>query len=157
MEAINNKTEINDMRIYKVESQMKIVMTLNATDDEDAKLSQESMKSLPSTRIRRSMNSASNSSLSIEEVRHEINIRISQLKPQPSKNACVPGPPGEKGRRGSRGRRGRSGDKGKKGAHRMMGPPGRHGKQGVMGVPGIKGQKGTERCSGSQGNNGTEG
>ena len=40
MEAINNKTEINDMRIYKVESQMKIVMTLRATDDEDAKLSQ---------------------------------------------------------------------------------------------------------------------
>ena len=88
------------------------------------------------------MNSASNSSLSIEEVRREINIRISQLKPQPSKNACVPGPPGEKGRRGSRGRRGRSGDKGQKGAHGMMGPPGRHGKQGVMGVPGIKGEKG---------------
>ena len=92
------------------------------------------------------MNSASNSSLSIEEVRREINIRINQLKPQswfqPSKNACVPGPPGEKGRRGSRGRRGRSGDKGKKGAHGMMGPPGRHGKQGVMGVPGIKGEKG---------------
>ena len=104
------------------------------------------MKSLPSTRIRRSMNSASNSSLSIEEVRREINIRISQLKPQswcqPSKNACVPGPPGEKGSRGSRGRRGRSGDKGKKGVHDMMGPPGRHGKQGIMGVPGIKGEKG---------------
>ena len=39
MEAINNKTEINDMRIYKVESQMKIVMTLHATDDENVKLS----------------------------------------------------------------------------------------------------------------------
>ena len=104
------------------------------------------MKSLRSTRIRRSMNSASNSSPSIEDVRREINIRISQLKPQswcqPSKNACVPGPPGEKGSRGSRGRRGRSGDKGKKGVHDMMGPPGRHGKQGIMGVPGIKGEKG---------------
>lgn len=40
MEAINNKTEINDMRIYKVESQMKIVMTFHATDDENVKLSQ---------------------------------------------------------------------------------------------------------------------
>ena len=40
MEAINSKTEINGMRIYKVESQMKIVMTLHATDDEDVKLSQ---------------------------------------------------------------------------------------------------------------------
>ena len=104
------------------------------------------MKSLLSTRIRRSMNSASNSSLSIEEVRPEINIRISQLKPQswcqPSKNAYVPGPPGEKGSRGSRGRRGRSGDKGKRGARGIMGPPGRHGKQGIMGFPGIKGEKG---------------
>ena len=41
MEAINNKTEINEMRIYKVEmSQMKIMTTLHATDDEDMKLSQ---------------------------------------------------------------------------------------------------------------------
>ena len=101
---------------------------------------------LASTRIRRSMNSASNSSLSIEDVRREINIRISQLKPeswcQPSKKACVPGPPGVKGSRGSRGRRGRPGDKGKKGAHGIMGPPGRHGKQGIMGNPGTKGEQG---------------
>ena len=106
----------------------------------------DSKKMLASTRIRRSLNSASNSSLSIEDVRREINIRISQLKPQswcqPSKNACVPGPPGEKGSRGSRGRRGRSGDKGKKGAHGIMGPPGRHGKQGIMGSPEIKEEKG---------------
>lgn len=41
MEAINNKTEINEMRIYKVElSQMKIMTTLHATGDEDVKLSQ---------------------------------------------------------------------------------------------------------------------
>ena len=101
---------------------------------------------LASTRIRRSMNSASNSSLSIEEVRREINIRIGQLKPeswcQPSKNACVPGPPGEKGSRGSRGRRGKPGDKGKKGSQGIMGPSGRHGKQGIIGSPGIKGEKG---------------
>ena len=101
---------------------------------------------LASTRIRRSMNSASNSSLSIEEVRREINIRINQLKPQswfqPSKTACVPGPPGEKGSRGSRGRRGKPGDKGKKGSQGIMGPSGRHGKQGIIGSPGIKGEKG---------------
>ena len=101
---------------------------------------------LASTRIRRSMNSASNSSLSIEDVRHEIIIRISQLKPQSwcqsSKNACVPGPPGEKGSRGSRGRRGKPGDKGKKGSQGIMGPSGRHGKQGIIGSPGIKGEKG---------------
>ena len=106
----------------------------------------DSKKMLASTRVRRSMNSASNSSLSIEDVRREINIRISQLKPeswcQPSKKVCVSGPPGEKGSRGSRGRRGRPGDKGKKGAQGIMGPPGRHGKQGIMGNPGIKGQKG---------------
>ena len=106
----------------------------------------ESKKMLASTRIRRSMNSASNSSLSIEDVRREINIRISQLKPQSwcqsSKNACVPGPPGEKGSRGSRGRRGRPGDKGKKGSQGIMGPSGRHGKQGIIGSPGIKGEKG---------------
>ena len=101
---------------------------------------------LASTRIRRSMNSASNSYLSIEEVRREIYIRISQLKPeswcQHSKKVCVSGPPDEKGSRGFRGRRGRPGDKGKKGAQGIMGPPGRHGKQGVMGNPGIKGEKG---------------
>ena len=106
----------------------------------------DSKKMLASTRIRRSMNSASNSSLSIEEVRREIYIRISQLKPeswcQPSKKVCVSGPPGEKGSRGSRGRGGRPSDKGKKGAKGIVGPPGRHGKQGVMGNPGIKGQKG---------------
>ena len=106
----------------------------------------DSKKMLASTRIRRSMNSASNSLLSIEEVRREINIRLSQLKPQswrqPSKKVCASGPPGEKGSRGSRGRRGRPGDKGKKGAQGIMGPPGRHGKQGIMGNPGIKGEKG---------------
>ena len=66
----------------------------------------DSKKMLASTRIRRSMNSASNSSLSIEEVPREINIRISQLKPeswcQHSKKVCVSGPPGEKGSRGSK-------------------------------------------------------
>ena len=106
----------------------------------------DSKKMLASTRIRRSRNSASNSSLSIEKVPREINIRISQLKPeswcQHSKKVCVSGPPGEKGSRGSRGRRGRPGDKGKKGAQGIMGPPGRHGKQGIMGNPGIKGEKG---------------
>ena len=106
----------------------------------------DSKKMLASTRIRRSMNSASNSSLSIEDVRREINVRISQLKPQSwcqcSKDACFPGPPGEKGSRGSRGRRGRPGDKVKKGSQGIMGPSGRHGKQGIMGNPGIKGEKG---------------
>ena len=42
----------------------------------------DSKKMLASTRVRRSMYSASNSSLSIEDVRREINIRISQLKPE---------------------------------------------------------------------------
>ena len=40
MEAINNKTEINGMRISKVESQMKIMTTFHATDDKDVKLTQ---------------------------------------------------------------------------------------------------------------------
>ena len=40
MEAINNKTEINGMRISKVESQMKIMTTLHATDDKDVGLTQ---------------------------------------------------------------------------------------------------------------------
>ena len=40
MKAINNKTEINRMRIYKVESQIKIVMTLHTTDDENVKMFQ---------------------------------------------------------------------------------------------------------------------
>ena len=106
----------------------------------------DSKEMLSSTRIRRSINSASNSSLSIEDVRREINIRISQLKPQSwcqsSKNTCVPGPSGEKRSRGSRGRRGRSGDKGKKGSEGIMGPSGRHGKKGIIGTPGIKGEKG---------------
>ena len=106
----------------------------------------DSKEMLSSIRIRRSINSASNSSLSIEDVRREINIRISQLKPQSwcqsPKNTCVPGPSGEKGRRGSRGRRGRPGDKGKKGSQGIMDPSGRHGKKGIIGTPGIKGEKG---------------
>ena len=40
MEAINNKTEINGMRISKVESQMKIMTPLHATDDKDVGLTQ---------------------------------------------------------------------------------------------------------------------
>ena len=40
MEAINNKTEINGMRISKVESQMKIMTTFHKTDDKDVKLTQ---------------------------------------------------------------------------------------------------------------------
>ena len=40
MEAINKKTEINGMRISKVESQMKIMTTLHATDDKDVGLTQ---------------------------------------------------------------------------------------------------------------------
>ncbi|KAM7425803.1 Hemicentin-1 [Porites harrisoni] len=161
MEAINNKTEINGMRISKVESQMKIMTTLHATDDKDVGLTQDSKKMLASIRIRRSMNSAINSSLSIEDVRREINIRISQLKPQSlcqsSKNACFPGPPGEKGSRGSRGRRGRPGDKGKKGSEGIMGPSGRHGKQGIMGSPGIKGEKGQKGAVGPRGMMGLKG
>ena len=96
-------------------------------------------------KVRRSLISASNSSLSIDDVRREINKHIKQLKPQslctPSEKMCAPGPPGKKGSRGSRGRRGAPG-KGKKGAQGIMGPPGRHGKQGIMGDPGIKGDKG---------------
>ena len=40
MEAINDKTEINGMRISKVESQMKIMKTFHATVDKDVKLTQ---------------------------------------------------------------------------------------------------------------------
>ena len=92
---------------------------------------QDSKIKLESTKVRRSLISANNSSLSIDDVRREINKHIKQLTPQslctPSGKVCVPGPPGEKGSRGSRGR---------------QGAPGRHGKQGVMGDPGIKGEKG---------------
>ena len=98
------------------------------------------------TKVRRSLMSSSNSSLSIDDVRREITKHISKHNPgsscQPSEKVCVPGPPGEKGSRGSRGRRGPQGDKGKKGAQGIMGPPGRHGKQGINGNQGIKGEKG---------------
>ena len=101
---------------------------------------------LKNKKVRRSLMSESNSSLSIDDVRREITKHISQLKSgnlcQPSEKVCVPGPPGRKGSRGSRGRRGAQGDKGKKGSQGIMGPPGRHGKQGIMGNQGIKGEKG---------------
>lgn len=97
-------------------------------------------------KVRRSLISESNGSLSIDDVRREITKHISQLKSgtlcQPSEKVCVPGPPGRKGSRGSRGRRGVQGDKGKRGSQGIIGPPGRHGKQGIMGNQGIKGEKG---------------
>ena len=109
---------------------------------------QDSKKKLASAKVRRSLMSASNNSLSIDDVRREINKHIKQLKPQslctPSEKVCVSCPPGKKGSRGSRGRRGEPGNKGEKGAQGIMGPPGRHGKQGIMGDPGIKGEKGEE-------------
>ena len=109
---------------------------------------QDSKKKMTREKIRRSLILASNSSLSLDDVRREINKHIKQLKPQslctPSEKVCIPGPPGKKGSRGSRGRRGAPGDKGKKGAQGIVGPPGRHGKQGIMGDPGIKGEKGDE-------------
>ena len=92
------------------------------------------------------MISASNKSLTIEDVRSEITKQVNKLKPtslcQPREKVCVPGPPGKKGSRGPRGRRGAQGSKGKKGEQGIMGLPGRHGKQGIMGDQGIRGEKG---------------
>ena len=92
------------------------------------------------------MISASNKSLTIEDVRSEIIKQVNKLKLaslcQPQEKVCVPGPPGKKGNRGPRGRRGAQGSKGKKGEQGIMGLPGRHGKQGIMGDQGIRGEKG---------------
>ena len=100
------------------------------------------------TKFRRSLISASNKSVTIEDVRSEITKQVNKLKPaslcQPLEKVCVPGPPGKKGSRGSRGRRGAQGVKGKKGEQGTMGLPGRHGKQGIMGNQGLKGEKGVK-------------
>ena len=103
-------------------------------------------KKTTNNKVRRSLISVSNKSLSIEDVRSEITKQFNELKPaalcQPLEKVCVPGPPGKKGSKGSRGRRGVQGAKGKKGVQGIMGLPGRHGKQGIMGNQGIKGEKG---------------
>jgi len=78
-----------------------------------------------------------NKSLSIEDVRSEINKQFKKLKPaslcQPLEKVCVQGPPGKKGNKGSRGRRGVQG---------IKGLPGRRGRQGIMGSQGVKREKG---------------
>ena len=105
------------------------------------------------SKFRRSLISANNKSLNIEDGRSEITKlvnkltkQVNKLNPaslcQPMEKVCVPGPPGKKGSRGPRGRRGAQGSKGKKGEQGIMGLPGRHGKQGIMGDQGIRGQKG---------------
>jgi len=97
-------------------------------------------------KVRRSLISVSNQSLSIEDVRSEITKQFNKLKPsalcQSSKKVCVQGPPGKKGNKGSRGRRGAQGAKGKKGVQGNRGLPGRHGQQGMKGIQGAKGEKG---------------
>ena len=97
-------------------------------------------------KVRRSLISVSNRSLTIEDVRSEITKQVNKLTPaslcQPMEKVCVSGPPGKKGSRGSRGRQGVQGAKGKRGQQGIMGLPGRHGKQGIMGNQGIKGEKG---------------
>ena len=97
-------------------------------------------------KVRRSLISVSNKSLSIEDVHREITKQFNKLKPaslcQPLEKVCVPGPPGGKGNKGSRGRRGVQGNKGKKGVQGTMGLPGRHGQQGIMGSQRAKGEKG---------------
>ena len=99
-----------------------------------------------STKVRCSLISTSNKSLSIEDVRTEITKQFNKLKPaslcQPLEKACAPGPPGKKGNKGSRGKRGVQGIKGKKVVKGKMGLPGRHGQQGIMRNQGAKGEKG---------------
>ena len=103
-------------------------------------------KKTTNTRVRRSLISVSNKSLSIEDVRSEITKQFNKFKTaslcQPLEKVCVPGPPGKKGSKGSRGRRGAQGTKGKKGKQGIMGVPGSHGQQGIMGNQGEKGEKG---------------
>ena len=104
-------------------------------------------KKTTNTKVRRSLISTSNKSLSIEDVRSEIIEQFSKLKPaslcQPLEKVCAPSqalrPSGKKGNKGSRGRRGGLGAKGKRGEQGIMGLPGRHGKQGIMGDQGRKG------------------
>ena len=109
-------------------------------------LSRTDSEKTTNTKVRRSLISISNKSLSIEDVRTEITKQFNKLKPaslcHPLEKVCVPGPPGKKGSKGSRGRRGMQGTKGRKGVRGIMGLPGRHGKQGIMGNQGIKGEKG---------------
>jgi len=97
---------------------------------------------IASTKVRRSLISVSNKSLSVEDVRSEITKQFNKLKPaslcQPLEKVCVPGPPGKKGSKGSRRRRGVQGPKGKKGVQDSTGLPGRHGKQSIMGNQGLK-------------------
>ena len=82
-------------------------------------------KKTSNTKVRRSLISTSNKSLSLEDVRSEITKQFNKLKPaslcQPLEKVCVPGPPGKKGNKGSRGRRGGQGAKGKEGVQGIMG------------------------------------
>ena len=113
-------------------------------------------KKTSNTKVRRSLISTSDKSLSLEDVRSEIIKQFNKLKPaspcQLLEKVCVPGPPGKKGNKGSRGRRGGQGAKGKKGVQGIMGLPGRHGKQGIMGNQGMKGEKGEKGKSLLKGN-----
>ncbi|KAL9962306.1 hypothetical protein ACROYT_G031394 [Oculina patagonica] len=156
MESINKKTEMNGLRITNVERRIEI-RSPQTTDHKDKIETPEN----PNTKVRRSLISVSNKSLTIEDVRSEITKQVNKLNPaslcQPMEKVCVPGPPGRKGSRGSRGRRGAQGTKGKKGDQGIMGLPGRHGKQGIMGNQGTKGEKGEKGAIGPQGIMGLKG
>ncbi|KAL9962313.1 hypothetical protein ACROYT_G031401 [Oculina patagonica] len=156
MESINRKTEMNELRITNVERRIKI-RSPQTTDHKD----EMEMPENPNTKVRRSLISVSNKSLTIEDVRSEITKQVNKLNTaslcQPMEKVCVPGPPGKKGSRGSRGRRGAQGAKGKKGDQGIMGLPGRHGKQGIMGTQGTKGEKGEKGAIGPRGIMGLKG
>ncbi|XP_020617453.1 collectin-12-like [Orbicella faveolata] len=160
MESINRKTEINELRISKVESRIDI-RSQQTTDHRNEMDTPEYTEKTTNTKVRRSLISVSNKSLSVEDVRSEITKQFNKLKPaslcQPLEKVCVPGPPGQKGSKGSRGRRGVQGAKGKKGKQGIMGLPGRHGQQGIMGNQGEKGEKGEKGDTGPRGFMGLKG
>ncbi|KAJ7380822.1 hypothetical protein OS493_007212 [Desmophyllum pertusum] len=166
MESINSKTEMNELRISKVESHMEIVSTQTTEHKDEMETSKNARNNLVAAvsahphKQRRNVAQTPNApTISLQQIRQEIDKKLSQTYTNTDKLCQVgpqgaPGDPGSDGLDGYPGYKGEIGTPGIPGPQRPFGPPGAQGPSGMRGLQGVRGETGS---TGSPGNKGIAG
>jgi len=146
MESINRKTEMNELRISKVESLVK----MGSSQTADHKNEMETPERHRQRNKRNVFQTQTTQKVSLQQLRLEIKEKFNQACGSKDK-ICEVGPPGPPGLPGNRGAHGYPGYKGEKGATGISGP------QGPLGPKGVPGPRGSQGRQGPQGDMGDEG
>ncbi|KAJ7370455.1 hypothetical protein OS493_032346 [Desmophyllum pertusum] len=148
MESINRKTEMNELRISKVESHIEIVSTQTADHKDEMKASKNARNNLEAAdsahrhKQRRNVAQTPNApTISLQQIRQEIDKKLSEACTNTDK-LCQVGPQGPQGDPGNHGYPGYKGEKGAPGIPGPQGPLGTTGAQGPSGKLGPVGLQG---------------